>query len=114
MMSQQQPVELERAQAEAPPFSPDVALQVEFERQTLKPVFSLDRLQLMGLKGYRLWVNLIQRAAPHRARAHARPRAIPRDVRPTDASSWPTDARIPTVPARGGRARRVAIGASCI
>jgi hypothetical protein len=33
-----------------------VALQVAFERQTLKPVISLDRLYLMGLKGYRLWV----------------------------------------------------------
>ena len=32
-----------------------VALQVAFERQTLKPVFPLDRLQVMGLKGYRLW-----------------------------------------------------------
>jgi hypothetical protein len=34
-----------------------VALQVAFERQTLKPVFSLDRLQIMGLKGYRLWAT---------------------------------------------------------
>jgi hypothetical protein len=33
-----------------------VALQVAFERQTLKPVYSLDRLQVMGLKGCRLWV----------------------------------------------------------
>jgi hypothetical protein len=33
-----------------------VAVQVAFERQTLKPVFSLDRLWVMGLKGYRLWV----------------------------------------------------------
>jgi hypothetical protein len=33
-----------------------VALQVAFERQILKPVFSLDRLYVMGLKGYRLWV----------------------------------------------------------
>jgi hypothetical protein len=33
----------------------DVALQLAFERQTLKPVFSLDRLQFMGLKDYRLW-----------------------------------------------------------
>jgi hypothetical protein len=32
-----------------------VALQVAFERRTLKPVFSLDRLQVMGFKGYRLW-----------------------------------------------------------
>ena len=31
-----------------------VALQVAFERRTLKPFFSLDRLQVMGLKGYRL------------------------------------------------------------
>jgi hypothetical protein len=34
-----------------------VALQVAFERQTLKPVFHSI--------GYVLWVNLIQRAAPH-------------------------------------------------
>jgi HrpA-like RNA helicase len=33
-----------------------VALQIAFERQTLKPVFPLDRLQVMGLIGYRLWV----------------------------------------------------------
>ena len=33
-----------------------VALQVAFERQTLKPVFSLDRLYEMGLKGYMLLV----------------------------------------------------------
>jgi hypothetical protein len=33
-----------------------IALQVAFERQTLKPVFSLDRLWFMGLKGYRSWV----------------------------------------------------------
>jgi hypothetical protein len=32
-----------------------VALQAAFERQTLKPFFSLDRLQVMGLKGHRLW-----------------------------------------------------------
>jgi hypothetical protein len=34
-----------------------VALQVAFERRTLKPVFSLDRLQVIGLKGYRLWAT---------------------------------------------------------
>jgi hypothetical protein len=33
-----------------------VALQVAIERQTLKPGFSLDRLYVTGLKGYRLWV----------------------------------------------------------
>jgi hypothetical protein len=33
-----------------------VALQVAFERQTLKLASSLDRLYVMGLKGYRLWV----------------------------------------------------------
>jgi hypothetical protein len=32
-----------------------VALQVAFERQTLKPTFSLDRLSVVGLKGFRLW-----------------------------------------------------------
>jgi hypothetical protein len=32
-----------------------VALQVAFERQTLKPVFILDRFTVMGLNGYRLW-----------------------------------------------------------
>jgi hypothetical protein len=58
-----------------------VALQVAFERQTLKPIFSLDKLSVMGLKGYRLWVrcqldyglgvNLIQRAEPHRGQRRA-------------------------------------------
>jgi hypothetical protein len=33
-----------------------VAVQAAFERQTLKPAFSLDILWVMGLKGYRLWV----------------------------------------------------------
>jgi hypothetical protein len=46
----------------------DVALQVAFERQTLKPVFHLIGCRLWVVKaiGYGLWVNLIQRAAPHR------------------------------------------------
>jgi hypothetical protein len=43
-----------------------VALQVAFEMRILKPVFSLDWLWVMGLKGYRLRVNLIQRAEIHR------------------------------------------------
>jgi hypothetical protein len=36
-----------------------VALQVAFERQTLKPAFSLDRLYVMGLKaiGYGIRVK---------------------------------------------------------
>jgi hypothetical protein len=44
-----------------------VALQVAFERQTLKPVFHLIGYRLWVLKaiGYGLWVNLIQRAPPH-------------------------------------------------
>jgi hypothetical protein len=44
-----------------------VALQVEFERQTLKPVFHLIGYRLWVYKaiGYGLWVNLIQRAEPH-------------------------------------------------
>jgi hypothetical protein len=50
----------------------DVALQVAFERQTLKPVFSLDSFQVMGLKGYRLWVmgqfDSTCRAPPRRRR----------------------------------------------
>jgi hypothetical protein len=29
---------------------------LKFERQILKPGFSFDMLQVMGLKGYRLWV----------------------------------------------------------
>jgi hypothetical protein len=46
-----------------------VALQVAFERQTLKPVFHLIGYRLWVWKaiGYGLWVNLIQRAEPHRA-----------------------------------------------
>jgi hypothetical protein len=48
-----------------------VALQVEFERQILKPVFHLIgfRLWVSKVIGYGLWVNLIQRAEPHRAAA---------------------------------------------
>jgi hypothetical protein len=44
-----------------------VALQVAFERQTLKPVFHLIGYRLWVRKaiGYGLWVNLIQRAPPH-------------------------------------------------
>jgi hypothetical protein len=44
-----------------------VALQVAFERQTLKPVFHLIGYRLWVCKaiGYGLWVNLIQRAEPH-------------------------------------------------
>jgi hypothetical protein len=46
-----------------------VALQVAFERQTLKPVFHLIGYRLWFRKalGYGLWVNLIQHAEPHRA-----------------------------------------------
>jgi hypothetical protein len=45
-----------------------IALQVAFERQILKPVFHLIGFRLWVLKviGYGLWVNLIQRAEPHR------------------------------------------------
>jgi hypothetical protein len=45
-----------------------VALQVAFERQTLKPAFHLIGYRLWFFKaiGYGLWVNLIQRAEPHR------------------------------------------------
>jgi hypothetical protein len=47
-----------------------VALQVAFEKQTLKPVFHLIgyRLWVMGLKGYRLWVmgQLDSTCRPHR------------------------------------------------
>jgi hypothetical protein len=47
-----------------------VALQVEFERQTLKPVFHLIgfRLSVWKVIGYGLWVNLIRRAEPHHIR----------------------------------------------
>jgi hypothetical protein len=48
--------------------SRDVALQVAFERQTLKPFFHLIgyRLWLWKVIGYGSWVNLIQSAEPHR------------------------------------------------
>jgi hypothetical protein len=54
----------------------DVALQVGFERQTLKPGFHLigHRLWVRKAIGYGLWVNLIQRAAPHRGGSSARKR----------------------------------------
>jgi hypothetical protein len=45
----------------------DVAVQVAFERQTLKPVFHLIGYRLWVYKtiGYGLCVNLIQPAPPH-------------------------------------------------
>jgi hypothetical protein len=51
-----------------------VALQVAFERQTLKPVFRLIgfRLWVWKVIGYGLWVNLIQPAEPHRGALDAR------------------------------------------
>jgi hypothetical protein len=53
-----------------------VALQVEFERQTLKPVFHLIGYRLWVLKaiGYGSWVNLIQRAEPHLVAGAVEPR----------------------------------------
>jgi hypothetical protein len=44
-----------------------VALQVEFERQTLKPDFHLIGFRIWVRKaiGYEIWVNLIQPAEPH-------------------------------------------------
>jgi hypothetical protein len=44
--------------------TPGVALQVAFERQTLKPVFQFIgyRLWVRKVIGYGLWVNLIQPA----------------------------------------------------
>jgi hypothetical protein len=47
-----------------------VALQVAFERQILKPVFHLIGYRLWVWKaiGYGSWVNLIQRAEPHRGK----------------------------------------------
>jgi hypothetical protein len=55
----------------AAPLARDVALQVEFERQTLKPVFHLIGVRLWVWKviGYGSWVNFIQPAGPHREEA---------------------------------------------
>ena len=54
------------------------AARCVLERQTLKPVFPLDRLQVMGLKGYRLWamgqLDATCRAPPRLAAAASSPR----------------------------------------
>jgi hypothetical protein len=68
-----------------------VALQVAFERQTLKPVFHLIgyRLWVGKAVGYGLWVKLIQCAEPHLLAPLPAPQGtLPAPLLPLPALRW--------------------------